>query len=171
MNLKLIALAIATASIAACATPGYTPAEDADAFGYSEQTLGEQQFRVTYNGRQMLRDQRLAEFVLRRAAEITLEEGYEWFTIANPEEPVAAVDAGQDVRVIPASGRGSVLGYNGLRYQMQQRTGNTRSAIGNAQPQRPRMSITIDITLGEGVPPADALGFYAKDILGIPETA
>lgn len=83
----LFVLAI-TAGIGACATPTpYQPyrAESASGVhgGYSDQQLAPNRFRVQFHGNDLTSRDRVENYLLYRAAELTLANGYDWFSIAD----------------------------------------------------------------------------------------
>jgi hypothetical protein len=49
--------------------------------GYSEQRLGEGRYRVTFDGNTLTSRERVEGYMLYRAAELTLRDGYDWFRI------------------------------------------------------------------------------------------
>lgn len=71
----------------ACSTPTPYQADLGDvrvAGGYSEERLGEARYRVTFSATIATPRSRLEAYLARRAAELTLREGYEWFTLSAP---------------------------------------------------------------------------------------
>lgn len=70
----------------ACATstpyqpniPGQSPAG-----GYSDERLAENRYRVTFTGNSFTSRDRVEGYMLYRAAELTLERGYDWFRIVD----------------------------------------------------------------------------------------
>lgn len=82
---KLLALVLfGTAALSACttATP-YQPYRPHSAGGvhggYSEQQLAPDQIRVRFHGNSMTSRDRVEGYMLYRAAELTLQAGYDWF--------------------------------------------------------------------------------------------
>lgn len=75
-------LALVLLSLAACATPTpYQPAIDGN--GYGEQRLEADRYRVWFAGNAVTPRQTVENYLLYRAAEITLETGHHWFRIAD----------------------------------------------------------------------------------------
>ena len=168
MKLLNTALILALATLVGCASNlGYKAAQDDEAYGYSDEALDEQRYRVAFNGKRMLRNERLADYTIRRAAEVTLENGYDWFRVANPFDTVGAVapDATpRFVRTQSPHGPGSEFGLR------QQIVSTLNSAKPDVQMERPLPAIAIEIVMGSGTPPGDALWFDARGVLGIVET-
>jgi hypothetical protein len=68
------------AALAACATaPVYQPQQSPGGVGYSDAQLAANRYRVTYTGNNSTRREVVEDFLLRRAAEVTLKAGYHWF--------------------------------------------------------------------------------------------
>ena len=76
----------ALALLAACATATpYQPltTRGYSAGGYSEQRLDENHYRVCFAGNEFTTRQRVENYLLYRAAELTLQAGYDAFTMVN----------------------------------------------------------------------------------------
>lgn len=87
-HLRWLAAMTAMASLGACATPTpYQPyrAESAAGIhgGYSEQRLDNNRFRVRFHGNELTSRERVEAYLLFRAAELTLANGYDWFLVAD----------------------------------------------------------------------------------------
>lgn len=83
--LKSVLLA-ATAALAlsACATATpYGPAGPDSRFGYAEQRLDSDRYRVNFSGNSVTSRDQVEMSLLLRAAEITTESGYDWFSTVN----------------------------------------------------------------------------------------
>ncbi|MCR9269992.1 MAG: hypothetical protein NXH72_08410 [Hyphomonadaceae bacterium] len=79
-----VLLASLVLAIAACSTvPIYQPASDRNDFGYSEQQIEPERYRVTYNGDDSTSQASVENFLLYRMAEITLEQDYDYFKVIN----------------------------------------------------------------------------------------
>jgi len=73
----------AAAALAACATP--TPYQPASAteYGYSEQRIEADRFRVSFAGNTLTDRATVENFLLLRAAELTLQNGERYFRVVN----------------------------------------------------------------------------------------
>lgn len=83
--LKPVLLA-ATAALAlsACATATpYGPAGVDSRYGYSEQRVDADRYRVSFSGNSVTSREQVEMALLLRAAEITRENGYDWFATVN----------------------------------------------------------------------------------------
>lgn len=72
----------ALAFLSACATPTlYQPAAAPGAQGYSEMALEDRRYRVSFRSGGDTTLEASRDLALRRAADLTLEHGYEWFAV------------------------------------------------------------------------------------------
>ncbi|MFN5129337.1 MAG: CC0125/CC1285 family lipoprotein [Sphingomonadaceae bacterium] len=81
-------LAATALPLAACMTPTpYQPEVRGQRIhgGYSEQKLGDNRYMVTFDGNTLTSRERVEGYLLYRAAELTVENGYDWFRIAHRE--------------------------------------------------------------------------------------
>jgi hypothetical protein len=118
MSLKKIALVGAlalTAGLAACATPTpYQPkaVSGSTTGGFSEQRLEADRYRVAFNGNSLTSRETVERYLLYRAAELTTQQGYDWFETADRRTDRTArtvVDADPFAR--PGFGYGYPYGY------------------------------------------------------------
>lgn len=76
----LTALGLAMLVLAACATPvTYGPKAPGTSVGYTDEQLGPNRYRVTYSGNSVTSRETVEDFLLRRAAEVTLNSGFHYF--------------------------------------------------------------------------------------------
>lgn len=85
MTLRTAALAAVSAlALAACATPTpYQPDGPGSYGGYSEQRLESDRYRVTFAGNSVTSREQVEMSLLLRAAELTTQNGYDWFATVN----------------------------------------------------------------------------------------
>jgi hypothetical protein len=70
--------------LAGCAVPTpYQPATDG--YGYSEQQLESNRYRVTFSGNSVTPRDTVQNYLLHRAAEVTLESGHDYFTVVDQD--------------------------------------------------------------------------------------
>lgn len=93
---KLMAAAAITAvtALAACSS-GPTPYQPAAGYerGYSETKIERDRYRISFKGNSLTDRETVENYMLYRAAELTLQSGYDVFTIVNRE-----TDKDRDVR-------------------------------------------------------------------------
>ena len=80
------ALVACSLALAGCASPTpYQPLRpDNDVSGgYSNQRISNDQYRVTFSGNDMTSRQTVENYLLYRAAELTVQQGYDWFAMTD----------------------------------------------------------------------------------------
>ena len=86
MKYSLIAALCGLMITTACASaPDYRPALTDDGQGYSSQVIEANRYRVTYRGDTAQTSGEVQNMALLRAAEVTMENGGEWFEIVGDE--------------------------------------------------------------------------------------
>lgn len=77
---RLLTLAATTLLIAACATSTpYGPAENGKGYGFSDQRIESNRYRITFRGNSVTSRETVENALLYRAAELTVELGYDYF--------------------------------------------------------------------------------------------
>jgi len=77
-------LLFTAAALATCSTlPPYHPASYSGDSGFSEQQLSDTQFRVRFQGSYSTPRAEVEDYLLRRAAEITRGNGYDYFIMSD----------------------------------------------------------------------------------------
>jgi hypothetical protein len=106
-SLQGLALAAAMAVLASCATGSpYRPAASGGGYGYSDQRLEENRFRLTFNGSGNTDRADVEDYLLYRAAELTLANGFDYFIVDN-----RSTDARRQVYADPMFGSRFGYGY------------------------------------------------------------
>lgn len=77
---NIVVVALLALALNACATQAYREATSPEGFGYHNAPLEEGRYRITFRGRDFAT---AYDFALLRAAEVTLQQGYEWFRITD----------------------------------------------------------------------------------------
>ena len=78
------ALLIGALLLAACGSPTpYQPVTDGH--GYAEQSLETDRYRVTFSGNSLTPRETVENYLLYRAAEVTLERGFDYFVVAEED--------------------------------------------------------------------------------------
>lgn len=83
-SLALAAALVLSAGLAACATPTpYQPNIRGTAVsgGYSDLRLEDNRYRVTFAGNSLTARETVEGYLLYRAAELTVQSGYDWFSV------------------------------------------------------------------------------------------
>jgi len=150
----LIALAFSAALLTACATAPtvYGPQTGPRGAGYSEYRLEAGRYRVTFQGNPGARVNQVSDYVLLRAAELTLRDGYDWFRVADR------------VTQQTGSGRGSSLSVGGGSSSYGRRSSVGLGTSFNLGP-GPAVSSSVEVVFGKGPRPRDADVYDARDIV------
>ncbi len=162
---RLIAVAAIGGFLAACAStqaPYFGPASmSRDGTGFSELRIEDRRWRVSYNGAPGMSAGEAERLAIRRAADVVVNNGLEWFTIVDSramQEPQAR-RSGSPVRVGGSVGRG--WGSGGARSSS---VGvGVSMGVGNTSQSRPRAEAVIEIIAGAGEPRPD--GAYDAAII------
>jgi hypothetical protein len=168
--LKPVLLVTAAAlALSACATATpYAPAAPNSRYGYSEQRVDADRFRVSFAGNTVTSREQVEMSLLLRAAELTLESGHDWFSTVN-----RATD--RDVRLQPMGdpfADSRYAPYWGPNWRYYRRgywsPWGYRGPFGNDFEMREidRFEATAEIVLGRGAKPAgDPNAFDAREVV------
>lgn len=155
---RLLAAAFLATLAGACATPPtvYGPAASANAMGYRSAKIESDRYRVSFRGNPDLKAPQVEDMALRRAAELTTQNGYTWFRIVDrhTEQIGGRRNGGTSVGVGGSSGSfGSGIGV-GLSFDLT--------------PDSRRYETSMEILLGKGEKPGDIDAYDAQSILSRP---
>ncbi len=148
-------VALLLAACASTAAPVYGPAAGAGRAGYTDIRIEEARWRVAYRAPGGADPATLETFALRRAAEITLQNGYEWFIVDERETEAAA-----------ASGPRLSIGVGGGGYGGSGGVGvGARVGVPIGREEARAAAAILHIRLGGGARPADANAYDAASVL------
>lgn len=154
-RLAILGLAASSLALVACASLApYGAQGGPGGQGYSEQRIESDRYRVTYNG--VGAPGPVADFALLRAAELTTQEGYDWFEV---------VQSWTDGRPGGAGGvRPSVsIGGGTSRYGGYSASGmGVGLGLDLSGPQP--TSTTLEIVMGRGDKPSRPSAYDARDV-------
>ena len=164
MLITRIVIIVALLGLGACASsPKYTAADRAGAYGHESRKLGDDRYRVNFNGGRRADLEQVRDFALLRAAEITLAEGHDWFQIVDRE--TATVETAE-----PRSGFAYERAYAVDRScglvscsRRVRPVTYTRFDI-DTRPDDPRHSHSIEIVMGSGEVPDDGHFYDAREV-------
>lgn len=152
---RALAAAILCLSIAACSTAPtvYGPAPTAQDVGYRSTKIEADRYRVSFRANPDLKGPQVEDLALRRAAELAVADGYQWFRVVNRStDQIGGRNKG-----------GTSVGVGGS-------TGSFGSGVGigigfDLSPDSRRYETTMEILLGKGAKPDDANAYDAQAIL------
>ena len=79
---RILILGAALVALASCATPTpYGPASQGGGYGFSEQQIESNRFRITFRGNSLTSRENVENALLYRAAELTVQQGYDHFIV------------------------------------------------------------------------------------------
>jgi len=140
---------------AACTTAPtvYQPAAMVQDMGWRATKIENDRYRVSFRANPDLRAPQVEDMALRRAAEIALNDGYQWFRVVsrNTEQVGGNRRGGTSVGVGGSSGSyGSSVGV-GIGF--------------NLSPDSRRYETTLEVLLGKGAKPDEANAYEARAVL------
>jgi hypothetical protein len=155
---RLVLSALAALALGACATAPtvYGPAATAEAAGYRSTKIETDRYRVAFRGNPDLKGPQVEDLALRRAAEITVADGYQWFRVVDrhTEQIGGRRNGGTSVGVGGSSGSyGSGVGL-GLSFDLS--------------PDSRKYETSLEILLGKGAKPGDGDSYDAQSVLSRP---
>ena len=86
MNVRITITGLAILLLSGCAsTSGYVAADNPGDHGYSSRKIAGDRYLVNYNGNRRTNIQDTRDYALLRAAELTVEQGFDWFEVVDRE--------------------------------------------------------------------------------------
>ncbi|MDN7136467.1 CC0125/CC1285 family lipoprotein [Pseudidiomarina terrestris] len=164
MTLKQLLLISTVASLAACSSqPDYRAAEDGG-YGYTETQLTDTQYKVKFKARGT--DKGAANnYALLRAAEVTLQNDYDWFVITHRETEVDKETVHNADFAYPMSGD-MVTYCNAIRCETRYypRTAYTAGIHVGGRTDSD-IVVTLDIKMGNGEQPDTNYSYDASEVV------
>ena len=155
MKYRILTLAAASI-VAACAsaTP-YQPTPDGGRWGYQESQIENNRYRVSFQGNSLTDRETVETYLLYRAAEITLEYGYDHFIVVKDDTEKSTTYSGtRDRGFYSYYGVGRPFPYYGYGYRWDPFYDDVDIR------ERRRYSAIAYIVLGKGEKPADEPAAY-----------
>ena len=116
MKVSRLAFLLLLPLLSACTTPSaYAPAASEHGQGYADQRLADNRYRVTFTGNSATKRETVENFLLLRAAEVTRDAGYAWFTF-DTRDTEAKTTYHTDFGPYPGWGRGFGWYWHSWRY-------------------------------------------------------
>ncbi len=142
--------------LGACAATGpvaYGPADE-KGFGYSEQRIEDNRYRITYRGSGGMPPGLVEDYALRRAAELALANGYDWFRVA-----------GSDIAGEERGGVSVGTGFGTSSYGRRSSVGvGVGADLGRVGAQE-FFTARMDVLLGAGEAPEESDVYDARAVL------
>lgn len=150
---RLLAAAAMSALVAACATETpYGAASEGRGYGFSEQRIEDNRYRITFRGNSLTDRETVENYLLYRAAEKTLQSGYDFFVMVSDDtEKTTTYRTTSTPR-----GFYGPFPYYAYGYPWSYRDVDVRAVN--------RYSAVAYIVMGKGEKPADANAYNAAQV-------
>ena len=103
-----ILMLVAPLAMVGCASSdptAYAKAEETGEEGFSHAKLSEGKYRVIFNGNRHTNKQIVRDFALLHAADLTMQQGYDWFIVTDSDSEVEKRDVVAQTHVNPQPAR------------------------------------------------------------------
>lgn len=153
MRITVLALA---GVLAACATPtAYQRADGPSDAGYSSMRIEDDRYRVSFRGGRAAGEQEVRDYALLRAAELTLEQGHDWFLVT---------DRSAEIAPEPSGPRFSI-GLGGANYGGSTGVGGGLGvSFGGGDRRGGGLVSNLEIVMGDGPAPEDVNAYEARAV-------
>ena len=156
-TLKLSFLLLTLFLVACASRPIYSPAPKSGSVGYYDSKLTEDRYRITFIGYPSTTGDEVQNYVLLRAAELTLQNGFDWFKVINRtltektsnNEPTFSIGLSSGCNPFGCRSIGTRW-YTGLR--------------ADSQNYSDRYKANIEILMGKGKPEDPSTVYDAKEL-------
>ncbi|GGD14330.1 CC0125/CC1285 family lipoprotein [Aquisalinus flavus] len=157
---KTLSTLLALGSLAvlgACAssTP-YGPTAEGNGYGFSEQQIESNRYRVTFRGNSLTSREQVENYLLYRAAELTLMNGYDYFTMVKDDTEKSTSYRSIGGPDYAYYGRGRPFPYYGYGFGWGPSDFDVRETT--------RYSAIAYILLGKGTKPNDPASYNAAEV-------
>ena len=114
---KAVLAGLCVSLLAACATETpYAPRGENSGYGYSEQSIESNRYRVTFRGNSTTSRETVENYLLFRSAELTLQKGYDYFVVVEDDTEKTTRYSGSTFPGPAFYGRGRPFPYYGYGY-------------------------------------------------------
>jgi hypothetical protein len=154
--MKVLTILSIAGLLAACVAAGpvaYGPS-GASNFGYSSTKIEADRYRIVYRGSGGMPPEMVEDYALRRAAELTLANGYDWFRVASR-------DITGEERGGVSIGAGFGTGSYGRRGGASVGVGGNVGKVGAQD----YFTVRMEVLMGEGDAPDDGGAYDALSII------
>ena len=146
--------------LAACGTSTpYSSAQDGSGYGFSEQRIEKNRYRMTFRGNSLTPRETVENYLLYRAAELTLQKGYDYFVIVSDDTEKTTT-----YRTTPSTGYmyygyGRPFPYYGYGWRW------ARGMDGPDIRSSTRYSAIAYVVMYDGEKPGEAAAYDAADVV------
>ena len=149
---------LALTALVACAKPTPYQAAELNGFGYSEQAIGKDQYRIGFNGNGITTRETVDRYLRYRAAELTDENGFDYFIVGKREEYIDPQGLAGRQSQISFARRQELLVGSGIRARFGEEVVDQYGA-------------EIEVLMQKGEAPTSANVYNAADVLADEEAS
>jgi hypothetical protein len=153
---RLLLPALAVLVLSACATPqpmAYQAAAGPRGVGFSDYRIEPGRYRVIFHGSAGAPRTQVSDYALRRAADLTVADGYDWFRVTENTIGWDGRDSGSRLSV--GVGGASFGGRSALGVGL-----GTAFNLGGG----PALTATLEVLMGKGPKPQDSEVYDARGV-------
>jgi hypothetical protein len=152
---RLVLIALAAVALSACETAQpmvYAPAAGPQAVGFAEQRLEPGRYRIFFQGAKGAPPEMVQDYALRRAADLAVAEGYDWFRVY-----------GRSLQGHGGHGPYVGFGVGGASFGRSSASGvGVSSGFDLSGP--PAMTASLEVVMGKGPRPPGADVYDARGV-------
>ncbi|UTA48745.1 hypothetical protein L1F30_04175 [Simiduia sp. 21SJ11W-1] len=157
----LITAVLISLALAGCASHSGYKAAKGGSYGYSETEISENRYRIDYKAKSR-QVSKAKNYALLRAAELTQEQGFDWFVVVDRETRVEKSE--ERVNTSMQTGQ-TVTKSCGLLGCTTQTRPNTQYGVGVSSSLGTDEAVaSLEIRMGKGVKPASGDVYDAREI-------
>ena len=165
MKRPFLLVAAAALALSACASQAaYKPAETSTSYGYSDQAIESNRFKVSFRGNSFTEKEKVETYLLYRAAELTLEQGHDYFLVIDRD-----TESKSRLRPDPVSPRFSHFGFHYSYYHPYHGWHGMYDPFWDRAPtyrEVTKYEASAEVVLRKGSKPADEpRAFDARDVV------
>jgi len=158
-KLTAMLITLTALALAACSSqPDYRAAKG-NGYGYAEQQISTNYYRVTFKARGNDSGEAKA-YALRRAAELTAEQGYDWFVVVDKE---TITEREQHSNRVGATYQQTTVRDCGLLGCRSRTVTQPQYEVGISAGNTEQVETVLEIRLGKGVMPEGVNSYPAKN--------
>ncbi len=161
----LMFVIISVVLLQACASHhAYQPA-GRDGYGYRHTKLSDTSYRVDFKAR-AIEPGKAQDYALLRAAELTLEKGYDWFEIIHRDNHVSHKHVAPQAGFQMMQGRSIQrdCGLLGCKTRVSEPHNSLTIAAGVGEQDRGIVTVLLEINMGKGVRPDAQQVYSAREL-------
>lgn len=151
--------------MAACASQTPYVAANGSNYGYTEQELTTDRYRVTFTGNTSTSADRVQDYALLRAAELTVQKGHDWFEVTSRDHESESNSSGPATRVTRSTTPTTQTSCGLLGCTTRHSTAYTGMSVETPARERQRYVSRLEIVMGQGEPQDPNRVYNARELI------